>query len=191
VLQNRELMLLSTGAATVQAAYTAIVVAVPLLLTTGAGWSPLAAGAALAPGSIVAVVSAYLCGIRGAQRPAADMITGLSVVSALGVVVAGLGGRIPVLVVAGSLLAVGPYAGVQAVMLARVPALAPPSAAGAATGAFNYVFVAGGAAGACAAGGLASFVDVRLALALIAVFPIAGWIAARAAARVIPQPGLA
>ena len=188
VLRNRELMLLSTGAAAVQAAYTAVVVAAPLLLTTDAGWTPLEAGAALATGSIVAVASAYLCGTRGARRSAADMITGLSVVSAAGVTLAGLGGRIPVLVVLGSLLAVGPYAGVQAVMLARVPALAPPNASGAATGAFNYVFVAGGAAGACAAGGLASFTDVRLALVIIAVFPIAGWIAARAARAVTQTP---
>jgi MFS family permease len=188
VLQNRELMLLSTGAAAVQAAYTAVVVAAPLLLTTAAGWSPLEAGAALAPGSIVAVASAYLCGTRGARQPAALMITRLSVVSAAGVVLAGVGGGIPLLVVLGSLLAVGPYAGVQAVMLARVPALAPPSASGAATGAFNYVFVAGGAAGACAAGGLASFTDVRLALVIVAAFPLAGWAAARAARAVRQTP---
>jgi hypothetical protein len=116
------------------------------------------------------------------------MITRLSVVSAAGVILAGVGGGVPLLVVLGSLVAVAPYAGVQAVMLARVPALAPPSASGAATGAFNYVFVAGGAAGACAAGGLASFTDVRLALAIIALFPIAGLVAARAAGAVPQSP---
>jgi hypothetical protein len=87
---------------------------------------------------------------------------------------AGLGGHHTVLVVLGSLLAIGPYACTQAVMLDRVPELVSDENAGIALGTFMYLFITGGAVGAAAVGGLASVTGVPAAVAILATLPALG-----------------
>lgn len=174
VLTNRELMELSFAAATVQAAYTGLIFAAPMLLAREAGWSALETGLALAPCALVAAASAHLAGTVGERFGAPRVFAACCAVAALGVVVAGVGGGLPAAVIAGSVLTLAPYAGVQAVMLGRVSRIVAPEDIGAATGTFTYVFITGGAVGAAAAGGLASVLGLGAAVAALVVLPLAG-----------------
>lgn len=184
VLRNRELVELSFTAATIQAAYTGLIFAAPLILAEQAGWTPLQTGAALFPGAAVGAVSAHLAGTRGATRGVPSIFVAFCAVSAVGVLVAGLGSGVASLAVLGTLLTIGPYAGAQAVMLGRVSTLVDPRDTGAATGTFTYIFITGGAVGAAATGGLSSVVGLGGAVAALVVLPVAGLaVAARRRAR--------
>ncbi|MBJ7519433.1 MAG: MFS transporter [Solirubrobacteraceae bacterium] len=174
VLRNRELMELSFTAATLQAAYTGLIFAAPMLLAREAGWSALQTGVALAPCALVAATSAHLAGTVGARLGAPVVFVACCSASAAGVLVAGLGGSLPAAVIAGSVLTIAPYAGVQAVMLGKVSTLVAPEDIGVATGTFTYVFITGGAVGAAAAGGLSSVVGLSAAVAILVVLPLAG-----------------
>lgn len=174
VLRNRELMELSFAAATVQAGYTGLTFAAPMLLDRETGWTALQTGVALAPCALVAATSAHLAGLLGPRIGAAQVFAGCCAVSAAGVLIAGAGGGVPVLVIAGSVLAIAPYAGVQAVMLGKVSTLVAPQDIGAATGTFTYVFITGGAVGAAAAGGLSSVLGLEAAVAALVVLPLSG-----------------
>lgn len=174
VLRNRELMELSFAAATVQGSYTGLIFAAPMLLDREAGWSALQTGVALAPCALFAATSAHLAGVLGPRVGSTRVFAGCCAVSAAGVLVAGVGGAVPALVIVGSILALAPYAGVQAVMLGKVSTLVAPEESGAAMGVFTYVFITGGAVGAAAAGGLSSVLGLGAAVAALVVLPLAG-----------------
>ncbi|MBJ7330140.1 MAG: MFS transporter [Solirubrobacteraceae bacterium] len=173
VLRNRELIELSFVAATVQGAYTALIFAAPMLLAREAGWSALQTGIALAPCALFAATSAHLAGTVGV-RYGTSLFGACCAVSAAGVLVSGVFSASPALVIFGSVLAIVPYAGVQAVMLGKVSTLVAPEDVGAATGTFTYIFITGGAVGAAAAGGLSSVVGLGAAVAITALLPLAG-----------------
>jgi MFS family permease len=177
VLGNRSLLRLSLAAAGLQAAYTGLIFAAPLLLAGGRHWSPLDTGLALAPGAVIAVTGANLSGTLGARRSAGSIFAAMAVVSTVGVLVAGLGAGVATLVVVGSLLTIGPYASAQTVMLDRVSSLVGREYAGVALGTFMYLFITGGSLGAAATGGMASAVGVAGAVEILAFLPLLGALA--------------
>jgi hypothetical protein len=188
VLRNRELIRLSVAAAMLQAAYSGLIFAAPLLLAREAGWDALQSGLALFPGAVIGATSAHLAGTIGARYRPPSVLLGFCVVSAVGLLVAGVGSGVAALVVVGTLLTIGPYAGVQAVMLGRVSTLVDEEDIGAATGTFTYVFITGGTLGVAAAGGLAPIVGLGAAVAVLVVLPVAGVLVALGVAAPAPHP---
>jgi MFS family permease len=188
VLRNRTLMELSFTAATIQAVFTGLSFAAPILLAREAGWSALQTGIALAPCALFAATSASLAGSVGARRPAASTFSLLCAISAAGALLAGLLSGRPALVIVGAIVAIVPYAAVQAAMIGKVSTLVAPDEIGAATGTFLYIFITGGAVGPAVTGGLASLSGFGAAVALLAVWPIAGLLVlARVRARGVPR----
>ncbi len=187
VLRHRELIQLSVAAAMVHGAYAGLIFAAPLLLAREAGWSALQTGAALFPGAIIAAVVAHLAGTVGTRFRTPDVLLAFCALAAAGLLVVGLG-RTGALVVAGTLLTVGPIAGAQAVMLGRVSTLVGDEDVGAATGTFTYVFITGGTLGVAAAGGLSSIISLEAAVALLVVLPLAGIAVALQVQAPAPQP---
>jgi hypothetical protein len=179
VLRNRSLLRLALAASTLQAAYTGLIFAAPLLLARHSGWTALDTGIALCPGAVIAVAASNLSGTLGARRSAPHIFANLGGVSALGMMLAGVGASSAVLVVIGSLLTIGPYSCAQAVMLDRIPRLVAPEYGGAALGTFMYVFITGGAVGAAAVGGLDAVTGVPTAVEVTACVPLLGIAALR------------
>jgi hypothetical protein len=179
VVRNRELMRLSVTGGSVQAGYNALLFAGPVLIARGSGWADLEIGAALLPGALAATVSANAIGTLSSGRATAPLFAALALLAAAGVALAGLGSAAPLLIVAGAMVAVAAYAGIQTLALDRIPRLVPAGASATGLGTFMYVFITGGAIGAAAAGGLAALTGLSAALVLVATLPLAGAVVAR------------
>jgi predicted MFS family arabinose efflux permease len=191
VLRSRELVRLSITGGAVQAGYNALLFAGPVLIARGSGWSDLTIGAALLPAALAATASANAVGTLSAGRASPPLFAALAVLGAAGVALAGLGGSTPLATIAGAMLAVAAYAGVQTLALDRIPRLVPADAAGTGLGTFMYVFITGGAIGSAAVGGLAALTGLSAALALVAVLPLGGAALARAGRRRAPRSAAA
>jgi hypothetical protein len=179
VVRSSELLRLSVTGGSVQAGYNALLFAGPVLIARGSGWSNLTIGAALLPGAVAATLAANAIGTRTAGRATASLFAGLALAAAAGVALAGLGSATPALIVAGAMIAVGAYAGIQTLALDRIPRLVPAEAAAPGLGTFMYVFITGGAIGSAAAGGLSALTGLSAALVLVALLPLAGALLAR------------
>jgi MFS family permease len=179
VVRSRELMRLSVTGGSVQAGYNALLFAGPVLIARGSGWADLSIGAALLPGALAATVAANAVGTLSSGRSTARLFAALALLAAAGVALAGLGSAAPLLIVAGAMVAVAAYAGIQTLALDRIPRLVPSDASATGLGTFMYVFITGGAIGAAAAGGLAALTGLSAALVLVACLPLAGAVLAR------------
>jgi hypothetical protein len=180
VLRSRELVRLSLVGGSVQAGYNALLFAGPVLLADGSGWSTLTIGAALLPAALAATLTAGAIGTLSAGYASARLFAGLALLGAAGVALAGASRGLPVLIVAGAMIAVAAYAGIQTLALDRIPRLLPADASGTGIGTFMYVFITGGAIGSAAAGGIAALSDLSTALIAVAALPLAGSALARA-----------
>jgi len=192
ILRNRELLRLSAIAATIQAAYTGLIFAAPLLLDDAVGWSGLQTGAALFPGAALAAGAAYAAGTVGRGRSTRRLLLPLCATSAAAAAVVALGSGAAAAIVVGTVVAIAPYAAAQALMLGRIAALVPAELVGAATGTFAYVFITGGALGAALAGGVGAATSLAAAVGALVALPLLGALAARRRPAAAPvEPALA
>jgi MFS family permease len=180
---NRMYGLTALVGLTFLAAYLGLLLAIPQVLSTTQGWSPLLIGLVLLPAAMLGALTSQVIGKHppGEQRYrlAALLATG----STAGVLLVALGQPDPLVMVAGMALVAAGFAGGQVCLVDAVSALVDPSVRGVALGVFNLVFFTGGAVGTAATGGLATLFGLPAALVAVAVLPAAGTVAALAADR--------
>lgn len=173
------------------AAWLAMLLAVPSLLAAAHGWSPLPIGLAMLPGAATGAIVARAVTTRGTHLDRGKTAAALLLVGAGGLGLAGAVGATPVALIVAFGMVAACFAAGQVVLLDAVPSLVPEALRGGAVGLVNLTLFTGGAVGSTAAGGLAGLVGLRGALALLAVVPLAGAVAARGVTRTIPPGQLA
>lgn len=167
---------------TLLAAYIGALFTLPLLLSAERGWSPLAIGVALVPAAAVGAVASQVVGRLVARVRHFPLVAGLAACSVAGLLLAAAS-QPPPLLVAGMALVVIGFAGGQVALVDGIAAGAEDSVRGAALGVFNMVFFVGSAVGAATIGGLSGVTSLRGALALLAILPALGVLAAVTARR--------
>lgn len=160
------------------ASWLSMLLAVPALLAEAEQWPPLLIGVAMVPGAAIGAVTARIVTTRGAAWDRGRTAAVLLLCGAAGLVLGALGGGHPVPLVAGFALVAACFAAGQAVLLDAVPIVVPESMRSGAIGLFNLVLFTGGAAGSATAGGLDAVIGLRGALAVLAVVPLLGAVAA-------------
>jgi predicted MFS family arabinose efflux permease len=167
--------------------YLAMLFAAPLLLLDHHDWTTTTIGLVLLPagvlGALGARTTARLTATHGAFRVAAV----LSVGSAAGLLVGGLGGGAPVTTAVGLALALGGMAASQGGLVAHVPLAVGPAVRSVATGLFQLASMLGGAMGSAAVVGLSGVLGLGGAVAAVAAVPAAGALLALAAGRAVPS----
>lgn len=172
----RALGLVPAGAAglTLFAGYYAVLYAAPALLDESRGWNSLQVGAALLPAALCSIVAGRVVGEvttpAGTWRTTA--VLGLTVTA--GLVLAALFPQSLLLVAAVALGTVG-FAGAQVALIGLVPHLVAEHDRSPAEGLFSFLLYGGSSVGPAAVAGL-SAVPVPVALAIVAVLPVAGTI---------------
>jgi len=187
VVANPTVVLGSVTGLVFIAAYLALLLALPLLLSQRHGWSPLQIGLGLVPAAAVGAVTSRVVGGVIPRIGAFRLCTGLALGSAAGALLTALTPGSPPLLVVGMALVVCGFAGGQVALLDAVPRLVPVQVRGAAIGVFNLVFFTGGAIGSAVTGGLADRVGVPVALAIVALLPALGAVTAAVAARQVAR----
>jgi MFS family permease len=168
---------------TLLAAYLGMLLALPLLLTEGQGWSPLHIGLAMWPAAVVGAVVSLNAGRLVVRFSHRHVAAGLAIGSVLGLLLAGSAPGRPVVLVGGMALVASGFAGGQAVLVDAVSAAVDAEVRGVALGVFNLLFFTGGAVGAAAVGGLSGLVTLPGALMTLAVLPLLGAVLAFGAGR--------
>jgi MFS family permease len=163
---------------TLFAAYLAMLFAAPLMLASRFGWGPLTIGLVLLPAAVCAVATSRVVPLVLPRAGTARVAMTLTLLSAAGLLVAGAS-QTRVATVVGLAAAVSGFAGAQVALVGAVPALVPAELRTSAVAVFNLVFIAGGSVGSAAAGGLADAFSLPVAVAAVAVLPVAGALIAR------------
>jgi MFS family permease len=192
VLRNGEIMRASFAGLSLLAAYFAMLLVAPELLSAARGWDPLRIGLVLLPAAITGAIVARLAGnagprigqFRTARAAAAAAVVGLGVgalapTSTFAIVV-GLAGA-----------AIG-FGAAQAVLVDRVSAVTPPAMLGASLGVFNLVVFTGGSIGSALVGGLSGVIGLPFALAVLALLPMTAIVVlSNGAGTALPPAGVA
>lgn len=190
VVTNPAMVLAAVTGLVVLAAYLAMLLALPLLLSQRHGWSALQIGLALLPAALAGAVVSRIVGGAIARLGAFRLAAWLALGSAAGALLAAASADSPPLLVVGMALVVCGFAGGQVALLDAIPRLVPARVRGAAIGVFNLVFFVGGAIGSAATGGLAGRVGVPAALAVVALLPAVGAVTAVLAGRQVRRAGV-
>jgi DHA2 family metal-tetracycline-proton antiporter-like MFS transporter len=156
----------------VYAAFFAVVYATPQILHQDHGWDVLAVGAALLPGAVAGAA------LSRTAAPLADRVGGsalLATVSAVfgaTLVVAGIAGAAPVVLLGAAAVGFAAFAVTQVVLTRVVSSHVPAATRGAAVGLLNLSFFIGGATGTATTGALGDGMELATALAFVAAFPM-------------------
>ncbi len=189
IVSDRRLLRVCAAGFSLLASWLAMLLAVPEILASAHGWSPLVVGAVMLPGAALGAVASRVVSTRvvrrgdGTRRDRGRVVSVLVGSAVAGLVLAGLAAPAPAAVVLGFGLVAVAFAAGQVVLLDLIPSLVPPHRAGVALGVFHLAFFSGGAFGSAAAGGLAGLTGLPGALLVVAVLPVLGAAAARGAAR--------
>ncbi|GAA4864860.1 MFS transporter [Saccharopolyspora rosea] len=162
---------------TVFAGYYGVLFLAPSLIEQATGGDALEAGALLVPAAACSVLAGRLAGTVTARFTAWQVSAGLAALTAVGVLVVGVfNGPVPVVV--GVALTVCGFAGAQAVLVGLAPELVTAHDRDTAQGLLTFMINLGGGIGPAAVAGLAGIVSVPVALAGLAVLPLAGLVLA-------------
>ncbi len=167
------------AAAAVPAAWFALLIAVPAVLTA-AGWDPLHVGLALVPSAVTGLLAprgaAPLLGRLGAARSLA--VSGMTATGALALAALGSSATAqaaaPWLLVGSVVLVTFAFGLGQPALMAAVSDAVAEGVRGVATGLATLVFLVGGGIGSAVVGGLGEVVGLPRSLLLLAVLPVAG-----------------
>ncbi len=158
---------------TVFAGYYGVLFLAPSLIEQATGGGALEAGALLVPAAACSVLAGRLVGTLTGRFPGWRISAGLAALTVVGVlVVAVFTGPVPV--VAGTALTVCGFAGAQAVLVGLAPDLVAARDRDTAQGLLTFMIFLGGGIGPAAVAGLSGVVPVPVALAVLAVQPLAG-----------------
>jgi MFS family permease len=183
VVANRPLMQGSLSGLTLLAGYIGLLFAVPKLLATELGWSPLQIGVAMLPAAAFGAVVSRVVGVRSTPQHRHHIVTVLAGGTAVGLLIGAAGAGSPSLLVLGLALSAAGFAGGQVALIDAIPDLTADEHRGGAIGVFNLLFFVGGTVGAAATGGLSILLSLPAALACLAVLPAIGAVLALRAGR--------
>ncbi|WP_237774286.1 MFS transporter [Actinosynnema sp. ALI-1.44] len=155
------------------AGYYGVLFLAPSLIEQATGGGALEAGALLVPAAACSVLAARLVGAATARFTAWQVSAGLAALTTLGVLVVSVFNG-PIAVIVGVALTVCGFAGAQAVLVGLAPDLVAADDRDTAQGLLTFMVNLGGGIGPAAVAGLSGIVSVPVALAVLAVLPLAG-----------------
>ena len=175
VVTNGAVIRSALAAASVPAAWFALLIAVPAVLVA-AGWSTLAVGLALVPSAVTGLlaprIAAPLLTRLGPRLALA--VSGAAAAVALAIASAGAAGSSgPVLVLA-VVVVTGAFGLGQPALMEAVGQAVEPAVRGVALGLATLVFLVGGGVGSAVVGGLGEVVGIAPSLLVLAALPVGG-----------------
>jgi MFS family permease len=172
VIADGRIMRAAVATLALLATYFAMLLAVPELLATERGWSPLQIGLALLPAAAAGAVASQVAGrvapTFGRRRTASSV----ALVTLAGVAAASAAPASVVALVVGMGGASIGFAASQAALVDEVASVAPTHVQGAALGVFNMVTFIGGSMGPAIVGGLSGIVGLPVAVAATTLGPL-------------------
>jgi MFS family permease len=175
VIANGVVVRSSLAAASVPAAWFALLIAVPAVLVAE-GWSALHVGLALVPSAVTGLLAPRVAAPLLARVGARLSLVVSGLVAALSLLVAGAGaatGSAPVLVAA-VIGVTGAFGLGQPALMEAVGQSVEPAVRGVALGLATLVFLVGGGVGSAVVGGLGEVVGIAPSLLLLALLPLLG-----------------
>lgn len=172
VISDPAIIRSAIGGACVLGAYFTMLIAAPLLIADGLGWTPLQIGASLLPAAVVGAVTARILGRRVAvigHFRAAAVVSGIALACML--LAAAMSTSAPAVVIGMAGAAIG-FSGANVALIDRVSMAARIGTTGVALGVLNLAIFAGGAVGTALIGGLSGLMSLPAALAACAVLPL-------------------
>lgn len=182
VVRNGAVVRSASAAASVPAAWFALLVGVPAVLVPR-GWEPWQVGLLLVPSALMAFAVPRFAGpmieTRGPRRSlvvstAIATVAMLVAASGAGLVASDAGPVGPVLIGVGVLLVTIAFGLGQPAMSAAVADAVEPDVRGVALGVATLVFLVGGSIGSAVVGGAGAVLGVGWALAILALLPLGG-----------------
>jgi MFS family permease len=181
VVRSRRYVLGALAALTLFGAYVAMLFAAPLLLLQDHDWSPTQIGLVLLPAALMGAASARGLGHLIARLDAFRLTAGLALVSAAGLLLAGIADGAPAWTTLALGMSIVGFMAAQVALVDRVPLVLEPEVRSIATGVFILVFLIGGAMGPAAVAGLTDPLGLAGAVAAVGVLPAAGAVLSLAA----------
>jgi DHA2 family metal-tetracycline-proton antiporter-like MFS transporter len=155
-------------------AYLAMLFAAPSLLLEDHDWTPTQIGLVLLPAAVMGALTARAVGHLIANRDPFRLTAALGLVSAAGLLLAGLADGGAVVTTLGLGMALTGFMSAQVALVDRVPLMVDPEVRSIATGVFILIFLIGGAVGTAAVAGLTEPLGLAGAVAAVAALPAAG-----------------
>lgn len=175
VVTNGVVLRSALGAASVPAAWFAMLIAVPAVLVAQ-GWSPLAVGVALLPSAVTGLLAPRFAAPLLTRVGARIALAISATTAAVALVVAAAGaaaGSAPVLV-AGVVGVTGAFGLGQPALMDAVGGAVEAEVRGVALGLATLVFLVGGGIGSAVVGGLGEAVGIAPSLLVLSALPVAG-----------------
>ena len=169
------------AALTLFGAYLAMLFAAPLLLLQHHDWTPTQLGLVLLPAAVMGALTARAVGHLIVTHNPFRLTAGLALVSAAGLVLAGVADGAPVPTTLALGMSLVGFMSAQVALVDRVPLVLDPEVRSIATGVFILVFLIGGAMGSAAVAGLTEPFGLAGAVACVAALPAAGCVLCLAA----------
>lgn len=187
VVRNGAVVRSASAAASVPAAWFALLVGVPAVLVPR-GWEPWEVGLLLVPSAVLAFAVPRFAGPMIASRgPRRSLVVATAIATVAMLVAAsgaalvdasagedGVGALAPTLIGVGVLLVTIAFGLGQPAMSAAVSDAVEPDVRGVALGVATLVFLVGGSIGSAVVGGAGAVLGVGWALALLALLPLGG-----------------
>jgi MFS family permease len=174
VIRSRRYVLGALSALMLFAGYLGMLFAAPLLLLQDHDWTPTQIGLVLLPAAVMGALTARVVGHVIARIDPFRLTAALALVSAAGLLLAGLEDGAPVATTLGLGMSLVGFMSAQVALVDRVPLSVEPSVRSIATGVFMLVFLVGGAMGTATVAGLSDPLGLGDALACAALLPALG-----------------
>ena len=178
VVGSRSMVLSSLAGMTLLAAYLGLILAIPQILAAEQGWQPLQIGLVMLPAALTGAIVSRIVGGTAQRIGRYRVVMWLAIASGAGLLLAAAASSSAVLMVVGLAAVVAGFAGGQVALIDGIPALVDEDVQGVALGVFNLVFFTGGAVGSAIVGGVGGAFSRPIGLAVLALLPFAGAVAA-------------
>lgn len=190
VIGNAAVVRSAFAAASVPAAWFALLIAVPAVLL-GRGWDTWAVGLILLPAGVVSLLMPRVIGPMLHRLGPAGALMVATAVSVGALVAAGFGAGLgsPWILVGAVLLVTVAFGLGQPALSAAVGAAVGESVRGVALGVATLVFMVGGSVGSAVVGGLGPVLGVGQAIGALALLPLIGLLVVAPTRRLISEPG--
>jgi MFS family permease len=174
VLRSRRYVCGALATLSLFGGYLAMLFAAPLLLLQDHDWTPTQIGLVLLPAALLGAATARGVGRLMVTRDPFRLTAGFAVVSAAGLVLAGIADGAPAVTTLALGMTVSGFMSAQVALVDRVPLVLDPDVRSIATGVFILMLLIGGAIGSAAVAGLSEPLGLAGAVAAAAALPAAG-----------------
>jgi MFS family permease len=174
VIRSRRYVFGALATLSLFGAYVGMLFAAPSLLLQEHDWTPTQIGLVLLPAGVMGALTARAVGQLMVARDPFRLTAGLGVVSAVGLLLAGLADGAPVPTALGLGMSIMGFMSAQVALVDRVPLVVDADVRSIATGVFILFLLIGGAIGSAAIAGLTEPLGLAAAVAWVALLPTAG-----------------